>query len=77
MRKFLLLIIPLCLFACSKPEWTKTSNGVYIYGKLPKNKEIIWEGDTIGPLASGKADIVIIDKQQIKKRENVTTELGL
>ena len=76
MRKFLLLIIPLCLFACSKPEWTKTSNGVYIYGKLPKNKEIIWEGDTIGPLASGKADIVIIDKQQIIKRENVTTELG-
>ena len=77
MKRFLLLITSLGLLSCNHIQWVKTTDGTYIYGTLPKNKDVVWEGSTIGPLANGKGDVVVLDKNGlVKKRETVETNLG-
>lgn len=77
MNKYILILVSLLFFGCSQPHWIQTSNGLYMYGELPKNKDIIWEGESIGPLASGKADIVILNKDgKFISRDKISTKLG-
>lgn len=65
------------LLGCNHIRWEKTTDGTYIYGDLPNNKDIVWEGKTLGPLATGRGDVVVLDKNGVeKKRETVETKLG-
>ena len=78
MKKFTLVLLAyLSLLGCNRIQWVKTADGTYIYGCLPTNKDVVWEGKTLGPLATGKGDVVILDKNSVEKsRETVETRLG-
>lgn len=76
-KHILIFISIMCLISCNKVQWRTTSDGKYIYGKLPKGKEIVWTGHHIGPLVSGKGHISILnDKGEEHSREEVTATLG-
>lgn len=76
-KHILIFISFICLISCNKVQWRVTTDGKYIYGKLPKGKEIVWTGSHIGPLVSGEGHISILnDKGEEKRHEEVTTTLG-
>ncbi len=77
MKRLYVVLICLGLVSCNHVQWKKTTDGTYIYGKFPNNKDVVWEGRTLGPLAYGTGSTVILDKDgQVKKKDTVTTYLG-
>ena len=62
-----LLTACLITVGCSHAQWVETTDGSLIYGDLPTNKDVVWTGETIGPLASGRGDVVILDKDGTEK----------
>lgn len=72
-----LILVCLGVVGCSRVQWVETTEGVYLYGKLPKHKDVVWTGGTLGPLASGKGDVVILGKDGTEKsRATVTVSQG-
>jgi len=77
MKKFLIFITFCGLLGCTKANWTQTTDGAYIYGVFPKNRDIVWKGNVTGPLVTGKGTIVILDKEGVvKESEDIETTLG-
>ena len=76
-RHLIIGVLLLSLCSCNKVGWVKTTNDVYIYGKFPKNKDIVWEGSQKGPLADGKGLVVIMnDEAQVVSRMEVDVSFG-
>lgn len=66
-----------CCLSCSRVQWVQTNDGSYIYGRFPKNKAIVWEGDTMGPFASGNGNIVVLNQDgSERKRSSASVNYG-
>mgnify|MGYP002625910581 FL=1 len=77
MKKYLIFVLSLGLIGCSHAEWVKTTDGSYLYGKYPSNKDIVWQGAVNGPLVNGPGTIIVLDKDGAEKfREDVETHNG-
>lgn len=77
MRRILIILACFSIVCCNKANWTQTTDGAYIYGVFPKNSDIVWKGNVIGPLVTGKGTIVILDKEGVvKESEDVEAVMG-
>lgn len=63
------VIFLLCLFSvvalssCSdRPEWHRINQDYHVYGVLPEDASIIWDGPVVGVLPNGKGSLKIYDE---------------
>ena len=62
-----LILVCFVAASCSRAQWVETTDGLYMYGKLPKNQGVVWTGGSIGPLADGNGDIIVLDDDGAEK----------
>ena len=65
---------------CAKhPEWHRTNQDYYIYGILPDDSSISWDGPLVGHLPNGKGNIKIYDEdnQLVEEINCVSLKFGV
>lgn len=78
-----ILLIGISVFAfsgCGKhPEWHRTNQDYYIYGILPDDCSVIWDGPLVGRLPDGKGNIKIYDEdsQLVDEISRIPMTLGV
>ena len=74
----LLLILISFLYGCEKTGWIETTNGVYLYGKFSDTSNLVWEGETAGPLADGEGILVKLNTNgSVNSTTVYNTSLGV
>lgn len=76
-----LLFLSLCLLAlvsCSKPEWHRTGQGIYIYAEADDKLTLNWTGSTNGCMAEGPGCLIGLNANgEEKSRVNLDTHIGV
>jgi len=77
MKHYFPIIIFLILTGCTKPHWTQTTDGKYIYGAFKDKYNLEWKGPTNAAFVDGKGQLSLFDDEgRLQDKVDLTVNLG-